>query len=217
MKTRRCPLTNEAVLAVSLAAFGCDSEGNTGSTAEEDGETGDGSNETPFELVSASLDATGQVVVLHFSEPVAPVDGIDPSDFRISYAALTALCGDEGCVDQTTYWDPNFYTEDYLGYQSGTGDRFEADQITLGNPATDVSLHFGKPIKPYLCQYIAPYADEYDFLFVHHAPGDIPLESADGEPLAAIGAPFVHEDFMVFSVDGDFPNLDPKIPIPCSL
>jgi hypothetical protein len=215
MIARRFTLANEATLALALAALGCSPQ-DPGSDADETGND-DGSNGIPFELVSASLDATGQVVILQFSEPVASVDAVEPSDFRISYALPTEVCGDNGCTPETSYWDPHFFVDEYLGYQYGSGDRFEVDLIGAGEQANTVSLHFGTPLKPYLCEYVAPYEDEYDFLFVHFAPGDIPLESADGESLAAIGAEFVHDTAPVFTAEGDFPNLDPKISIPCSL
>jgi hypothetical protein len=174
---------------------------------------GDGS----FELMSASLDASGQTVVLRFSAPVGPLDGVEPSDFRISWAAPTAVCGGDECYDQTSYWDPNFYASDYLGYGYGSNLRFEVDMIAPGSEANEVSLHFGAPLDPALCEYAAYYGD-YDYLYVHYAPGEIPLSSSDGESLAAIGPQWVEHSGPIPSMhlDGDFPNLDPKIPIPCS-
>jgi hypothetical protein len=199
--------THTAALGLAIATVGCESK-----------DPSDGS----FELVSASLDATGQSVVLRFSEPVAPVDGVDPSAFRISWAAPTALCGGLGpCVDQTTYWDPNFYANYYISYEPGMNMnvRFEVDMIAAGNQANEVSLHFGAPLDPALCEYLAYYQDEYDYLYVHYSPGDIPLTNNDGEALAAIGPEWVEfmEAYPVMAFDGTFPNLDPKIAIPCSL
>lgn len=74
-----------------LAALGCVSQ-NCGSN-RKDREIGadGGSDSVPFDLVSASLNASEGIVVLHFSEPVAPVDGVNPNDFRISYAAHGAV------------------------------------------------------------------------------------------------------------------------------
>ncbi|KIG17486.1 hypothetical protein DB30_03187 [Enhygromyxa salina] len=180
------------------------------------GDTNTEPNDVPFELVSASLNATGQFVVLRFSEPVAPVNGVDPADFRISFAALSALCsGRDGCVDQTSYWDPNFFAATYIGYQPYSNARFEVDLITAGNQATDVFLRFETPLDPALCEYFAPYEGEYGALFVHHAPGNIPLKSSDGESLAAIGPQWVAQAQPFWDTDGEYPNLNPKISIPC--
>lgn len=233
MTDRRWRIADKAALGLAIVTLGCTTRGS-GITLEDGGETagdgeteGDGApstdtepNDVPFELVSASLNATGQFVVLRFSEPVAPVGGVDPSDFRISYAQPTALCGSGGCVDQTTYWDANFYVDYYLGYQPyqpNTNDRFEVDQVSPGNQATDIFLRFGMPLNPALCEYASYYPDVDDFLFVHFSPGDIPVKSSDGESLAAIGPQWVEQLLPVWDVDGDFPNLDPKISIPCNL
>jgi hypothetical protein len=212
----RLRIAHTAALGLAIATAGCDTEDDDNPEA---GETGDG--DAAFALVSASLDAGGQSVVLRFSEAVAPLAGVEPSAFRISYAVPTALCGGgpEPCVDQTSYWDPNFYANYYVPYGAGTNVRFEVDMIAPGESADELSLHFGSPLDPALCEYVAYYEDEMDFLYVHYLPGDIPLESSDGESLAAIGGQWVEHppDNFVMSIDGDFPNLDPKIPIQCSL
>jgi hypothetical protein len=190
-----------------------DGDGETGG----DGSSGDGDGDSSgdFELVSASLDATGQFVTLHFSEPVAPVDGVDPSDFRISHAMPTEVCGDNGCDPETTYWDANFYAGYYLESQMPDA-RFEVDLISAGDQATDVLLRFGMPVNPMVCEYTTAYVPGYEAFFVHHSPGDIPVRSAEGEPLAAIGPEWAEEPFPVMTSPGDYlANLDPKIPIPC--
>ncbi|MFV8753610.1 hypothetical protein ACNOYE_23905 [Nannocystaceae bacterium ST9] len=232
MMDRRGLSAEPTAIGLALAAIGCtrepgftlddeagsetigaESESTSESTSGEDGP-----NDIPFELVSAGLNATGQFVALRFSEPVGPVTALDPRDFRISHALPTSLCNNEGCVDQTTYWDPNFYVAYYLGgYPPPDPElRFETMLITAGNQATDVFLRFGSPLDPALCQYV-DYMGGYESLFVHYSPGEIPLTSADGEALAPIGSQWVEQDSPVASVDGLFPELDPKIAIPCSL
>ena len=207
-------MVDKALLGLAVATLGCDTKDPDAN--RDEGETGDGDGS--FALVSASLDAAGQSVTLTFSEPVGPVDGVDPSAFRISWAAPTSLCGDDGCVDQTSYWDPNFYANYYIGYEPSTNLSFVVDQVSAGGQATEVILHFATALEPVLCEY-AMYEPEYDFLYVHYKPGDIPLNSSDGESLAAIGPQWVEFSSPIPSmhIDGDFPNLDPKIPIPCSL
>src|SRR5690242_4502099 len=68
---------------------GDDGSGGSGSEADGDGDgTGDGggSDGVAPQLVSAWTDETGKYIVLHFSEPMAPPDEVDPAYFRISYA-----------------------------------------------------------------------------------------------------------------------------------
>jgi hypothetical protein len=206
--------SNKALFGLAVVTLGCD----TKEPDSDSGETETG-GDAGFELVSASLDASGQSVILHFSAPVGPLDGVDPSAFRISWAVPTALCGDDGCVDQTTYWDPNFYANYYIPYQDYSNTSFVVDQVSAGSQATEVSLHFATPLEPILCQYWDMYEGEYDyeFLHVHYKPGDIPLRSSNGESLAAIGSQWVEQATSVWDIDGAYPNLDPKISIPCTL
>jgi hypothetical protein len=232
MLDRRGLSPEHRALGLALATIGCTREpgftlddeagsetsGNT-SEGESESEAGDeGPNDIPFELVSAGLNATGQFVALRFSEPVGPVTAIDPRDFRISHALPTSLCNNDGCVDQTSYWDPNFYVAYYLqGYPPPDPElRFETMVISAGNQPTDVFLRFEAPLDPALCEYIDSMGG-YESLFVHYSPGEIPLTSADGEALAPIGAAWVEQAEPVWSVDGLFPDLDPKIAIPCNL
>ncbi len=226
----------EPAIWVALTTLGCtppagftlDEAGNgeasdegdsTAATGDGDGDETVGPNDVPFELVSAAMNLTGEFIALRFSEPVGSLDGVDPSDFRISVARPYQLCsGGGGCVDKTGYWDANFYVAYYLDYAPygppPGSDRFEVDLLAPGNMATDVSLHFAVPLDPVFCEYFEGYPAP---LFVHFAPGPIPVRSADGEPLAAIGPEWV--DYVgpipAMGVDGEFPNLDPRVPIPC--
>lgn len=86
-----------------------------GISLDDDGDTGE-PTDIPFELVSANFDATGKFVTPSFTQPVAPVDGVDPSDFRISYAAVGGVCDGSGeCVDQTSYSDCSRLTSSLPG------------------------------------------------------------------------------------------------------
>lgn len=214
----------EPAVWVALTMLGCTPPGadplldETGDgDGDSDGDETVGTNDVPFELVSAAMDLTGEFVALRFSEPVGPLDGVDPSDFRISVALPYELCsGGEDCVAKTGYWDANFYVDYYLTYAPygpPESDRFEVDLLAHGNMPTDVVLRFAVPLDPLLCEYF----EDAEVLFVHFAPAPIPVQSDDGEPLAAIGPQWV--DYVgpipFMGVDGDFPNLDPRIPIPC--
>jgi len=212
-----------ATLGISIVTLGCtpnepgslddevgtSEDTGTGETGDGDTGTDTGPNDIPFELVFGGLNATGKFVALRFSEPVGPVDGIDPSDFRISYAKVNSFCDYYGyCKDQTNYWDPNFYATSYS--------LFEVDMVTSGMQDTDVFLRFATPLDPAVCKY-ASYAGLDEALFVHYSPGGIPLESADGETLAPIGLQWAEIAEPSMIVDGSFPDLDPKISIKCNL
>ena len=56
--------------------------------------------------------------------------------------------------------------------------------ITLGDQANEVNLHVETPAQVVLCEYIALYADAYNFLFVHIVTVD--GVSALGRPLHAL-------------------------------
>jgi hypothetical protein len=195
--------------------FGDDDPSTDGESSSE-GDTG-GPNDIPFELVSAAMDATGQYVALRFSEPVAPVEGVDPSDFRISFGGYLVTCDGNDCLYQTRYIDPNFYVEYYILYPNNPNGRFEVELIAPGNQVTDVFLRFELPLNPSFCEFLALYPYEYGSLFVHHSPGGIPVRSSDGELLEGIGAHWVEQPELVKYIAGNFVELDPKIPIPCTL
>ena len=193
--------------------FGDTSAGSTSGSTDE-------GNDVPFELESAWIDATGKFVGLRFSEDLGPTAGIDPSDFRISYASVVSWCEYDGCVDRTEYWDPNAYADYYSPNVPPNVHRFEADLVGPGNASTDLVLRFEQPLNPGMCDLIDYNEAGYDMLYVHYSPGEIPVTSGDGESLAAIGlawADWAGEPEFWMVVDGEFPDLDPKISIACGL
>ncbi len=196
---------------------GTDPSGTDTGADETSGETGP--NDIPFEIVFGALNATGKFVVLRFSEPVGPVEAVDPSDFRISFARVVPQCDYYGnCTYNTMYWDPNFFAAIYqYGYGGYSDVRFEVDLVTAGAQPTDVFLRFGTPLEPVLCEAYGGYQDDYEILFVHYSPGEIPVKSLDDESLPAIGMQWVEQPGPNWFVNGEFPNLAPKIAIPCTL
>lgn len=237
-------LAVDALLGLVLVTVGCndgpgvgddgetgtgDGDGDGDTTGDGDGDpSGDGDGDPAgdgdgdgddFELVSAEIDGAGQIVTLHFSKPVAPLDGVDPGDFRISHAMPTYLVTGMGEYPEITYWDPNFYVEYYLSYGMPTMKRFEVESISPGDDAHDVRLQFGTPLDPAFCEYVTTYIiayyPNYEAMFVHHAPGDIPLTSIDGEPLEAMGSQWVEEPFGVMTRLAEYTELEPDVPIPC--
>lgn len=198
-------------LGLGLTGAGCSTVVGLSGAGEDEG------GGAEFALISAELDETRQFLTLSFSEAVGPVEGVDPQDFRISFAGYSSLCTDDGCVDQTSYWDPNFFAEYYIGYGPNMGTRFEAALLEPGSLGHQLVLRFEAPLDAAVCEYIQAYGGGDEFLFVHYAAGDIPVTSAEGEGLAPIGPEWVEADtpLPIWEVEGEFPNLDPRISIPC--
>lgn len=182
---------------------------------------GDGDNGIPLTLELARFNPTGQFLLLRFSEPMAPVEGVNPADFRISLA-ITSTSSDSGYESSSnSYYDPN----SWVGFSALT-----VKSVAPGQKPEDIVLRFDAPVDPGLCQAFAEieeniaYWESYGYqgdigLFPHYAPGDIPIKSADGEVLAPIGPMWVKEPLSGMYLLGAFgwPNLDPQVPIPCNL
>jgi hypothetical protein len=217
-----------------------DGDGDTGNPDTGNPDTGNpdtgdedtGPNDIPLELELARFNKTGKFLLLRFSEPMASVDGIDPNDFRVSLATTWQYQGYYGYAYKSArYSDPNIYLG-YDYYYYGYGYKpLVADLIANGKKATDILLRFVDPMEADACQqYIdlqAAYAD-YDAqanadakigLFPHYSPGVVPVQSADGEVLAAIGPEWVEFGGTYMELYGEFgwPNLDPQIEIPCTV
>lgn len=227
-----------AVLGLAMVAVGCNDpkpgDDSSDETGDETGGPGDGDGDTggvpdngiPLELVLAKFNATGKFVLLRFSEPMAPADSVDPSDFRISLA-MTWRYHDYGDVyGATTYWDPQYYlVNDY--YSGYTPLKFEA--VANGNKDTDLVLRLASPIDPSLCPYFAEVQASFEMLddlpeyeakvglFPHYSPGAVKVKSADGEVLDAIGPDWVEYPWAAMDVYDQYgwPDLDPQVEIPC--
>lgn len=80
--------------------------------------------------------------------------------------------------------------------------------LVLAGPITDTSA----------CEAIASLAADSPKvgLFLHYKPGTTPVADPAGNPLAAIGAHWVDGRANAYAeLQGDFPRLDPYLPIPC--
>ena len=199
--------------------------GGTGGGGTGGGDPG-GSDGVAPQLVSARTDDTGKYVYLRFSEPMAPPDGVDPSDFRISQATTYTdffydYYGNSVQASFTSYYDPYFYFD------------YEPTIITnviAGGFERDLVLEFAQPISPETCELLELRQMEIeqmkqqdsDFdaraeLFPHYSPGGTLVRSAQGETVAAIGPEWVEYNGSYMWIDGvfGFPNLSPQIPIDC--
>jgi hypothetical protein len=216
-----------AIPALGMLPSACGPDGfesleGFGEVAEDEAEASEGESddviEGPFELLAAEFEDL-DTIVLSFSHPLAAFDEVDPASFRISLGLATRyLAYYGGFYESTRYWDPNS-----IGYY------YQVTQfrvIGLGAGPTDEQLRidFDDPLDDYACSLIEnfesspvePPNEREIGLFVHHRPGVIPLRDTQGNDLPAIGPDWVEwaYDFMYFQEFG-FPNLDPKIEIPC--
>lgn len=202
-----------------------DPTGSEEPTGDGDGDDSDsdGSNEVPLELVLAKFNATGQFLLLRFSEPMAAVDAVDPADFRISFARTVNYSGYYGDYEWSFYADPGvYYSYGYYEYSPLT-----ISKVTAGNKDTDIVLRFEEPVDPQVCVWLAQLEEIYEndpsqqgkvALFTHYSPGEVPVESVDGEVLGAMGAEWVEYEGAFMNVDEyGWPNLDPQVAIPCEL
>jgi hypothetical protein len=243
------------VLGLAMVAVGCaddkggndDDETGTEDVGDGDGDTGDPTgdpdtgdgdtgepNDIPLELELVRFHESGKFLLLRFSEPMAPVDGVDPADFRVSMAMTWRYhgygYGYNYVFESSSYWDPNVYFG-YGYYYNGYGyTPLVADLVANGNQATDIVLRFVDPLVEEACpQFVQMQADfefyndlpEYDAklaLFPHYSPGAVALQSADGEVLAPIGPEWVEfpSEYM-YEYEFGWPNLDPQIEIPCTV
>ena len=224
-------------VGLTIAAVGCNNPkpddevgGTETETGDGDGDTGEvPNNGVPIELVLAQFNATGKFLLLRFSEPVASVEGIDPSDFRISFAS-TSRYHYSGTVYSSSYYADPHYQLIYNYQYNGEYVPLIADLVANGNVATDIVLRFTDPLDPLACSNFAEIqaqTEELDAmpnfqarvgLFPHYSPGAVPIRSVDGDVLAPIGPEWVDYIWPAMVIeDFGWPGLDPRIEIPCNV
>ncbi len=224
--------TSVPLLGLAALACGPGQPGALEGFGDEEGELAEGESATPtdeaetnadqLELVSASL-SEPSVLVLSFSEPLAPVDDVDPADFRVS-AGLSYLLGDYTNPDyaSSNYVDPNYLAYIYDSYSASS---FRAVAIVNGFDANQLALAFDYPLNPSSCDHLVswqsgawPEETRVAKLLPHYSPGAIPVRSEDGDELAGFGADWVEWEGTILAEPGfGFPNLDPQVEIPCWL
>lgn len=202
-------------------SFGSASGSSSGPTDPDTGDDdGDG---LPPQLLSASTDKSGAFIVLRFSEPMADPAGVDPADFRISFAMTSTYYPyySSEVYELSAYVDPN----QYFSYSPA----FDAIAISPGGQPTDLFIKFDAPLDPIVCTNAAIVAQDYEqlsqspeyearaALYPHYSPGGAPVLSAQGEALAAIGPEWVEMPLGEYGYvyEYGFPNLSPQIPLNC--
>lgn len=213
---------------VDRGGIGLDDETSTDPTGADDPTAEDdpgeeGPNDVPLELVLVNLNKTGQFLLLRFSEPMAPVDAVDPADFRLSLARSVYYTGYYGQYSWSIYVDPGVY----YNYNYYDPSPMVVTKVAAGKKETDILLRFETALDPQVCDWLAQLEEILENdpsqqgkvgLFIHYSPGAVPVESLDGEVLSPIGPDWVEYDASFMSVEAPgWPNLDPQLPIPCNL
>jgi hypothetical protein len=176
----------------------------------------------PPRLVDATF-RDPSVVELVFTEPLAPVDGVDPEKFRLSAAKGDAESyryrGRRFCYKSTYYYD----LSDAIGDFGGCDPSYE-----VCSPATRVielalddddarrlRLTIDPPLGGYQCLQI-DYAGDDAGIFVHFAAAGIPtIEDESGQALEDIAPHWVLAGARYTYREGVFPAMDVFLPIPC--
>ncbi len=182
---------------------------------------GDGASQAPVLLDAEAISAT--VLQLRFSKPIAPLNDVEPLDFRMSLTTTRTSSAYYGCSVLTTYQD--------LGRNS------PASVSSVWNVPSDlelVRLSISQPITPAHCTTIdnAEANGNEGGLFIHYAAGDgASVQDTDGNALADIAGPWAEfnpggyyydapDEFnfcygATCTAQGLFPNMDAYLPIPC--
>jgi hypothetical protein len=179
----------------------------------------DADDDTPRLLSGRFL--RGDLVELAFSDPIAPVDDVDPRSFRLSIARGNVGRDYGVCYTETYYCDPalGFSLFGCRGCAALDDDcPAPATVIDLANDpddATHLQLRLSAGIDPLRClelQYYAPRAA----ILAHYSTREIPVVSGrSGEPLADIASHWASTDERKIKRDGTFPDLDAFVPLPC--
>jgi hypothetical protein len=217
-----------SVPAAESSESGQTGEGTSGIGSSEESSSGMG-NEPP--RLEAAVENLPGRVILRFSEPLAPIDDVEPSRFRLSfgktangrtYYADLGNVGDgychydyENCTDGSCEqypgceFEPTFVIVESLELQA-------PDEVVLGFAPEWTEFHCrvvqGDP------DFVLPEFDQ-SLLYLHYSPGDVEIQDLDGDALGAIAPDWVempdelfHEPGWGTLEDGPF-----HIPTPCDL
>lgn len=191
---------------------------------------------TPPALVSATL-LDPQTLQLSFTEPIAPVDTVNPKRFRFSFAI--GYFGAYDTQQQTFLRDPRYfnYTQncvpcqygpfpDYCYYQPYYCYFIPSDEILVAelynhySDPNSLLLFLTEPIRPSLCNAINNDGDPKfsdAVLHLHYADGGLAqITDLAGIPLGPDGKFWVQYDGNYYTyIAPAFSNFTPFVPIPC--
>jgi len=187
----------------------------------------------PPALVSASL-VDPFTLQLSFTEPIAPVDTVNPKRFRLSvafgYAGLyggqaTTSLQDARLINYTEkcvpcYYEPYYYYCDPTCYYAPSDEIAVLDLFNHYADPNSIFLALSTPIQPTLCKTIALLSETATgdaVLHLHYADGGLAqITDLAGLPLPANGEFWVKYDGDFYTyVAPPFSNFTPFVPIPC--
>ena len=149
--------------------------------------------DVPPALVAVEL-TDPQTLRLTFTEPIAPVDTVNPKRFRLSFAT---------------------------GYAGAYGGQAYTRLVNVYYNQSSVLLTLTTPIRPSLCQSLGGSADGNftRVLHLHYADGGLAqITDLAGLPLPALGEFWVKYDGDSYAyLAPPFSNFNPFLPIPCPL
>jgi hypothetical protein len=183
----------------------------------------------PPQLIDAFF-LTNNTLQLVFSEPIAPTTGVDTAKFRLSLAyAGGYYYGDGTQYADVGNWNGEEYCYEYCGPAPGDpcyewcytmqGPHLRVAKMENGPATHQVTLTFDAPVQSGVCDMVDN-LEEWGYgagLFIHYSNNGFPgIADTQNEPLDAIAEHWVlrpHDRWG--NQQGDFPFMDPYIPIPC--
>lgn len=242
-------LVHAAIASGALALAACpndpgedtDTDGSTSGSTTDDPTTGPPpppppppGDVTPPGLVAVTM-RDPFTLQLSFTEPVAPVDTVNPKRFRLSFAF--GYAGAYGSQPYTRLTDPRFYNQleycfpcepsppnyycydDYYCYYQPSPELAFADLVNDYYDPTSVLLLLTTPIQPRLCETLSGLTNPNftAVLHLHYADGGLSqLTDLAGLPLPALGKFWVGYDGENYTyLAPPFSNFNPFLPIPC--
>ncbi|NVB41726.1 hypothetical protein G6O69_28085 [Pseudenhygromyxa sp. WMMC2535] len=175
---------------------------------------------TPPTLEDAYFEDTS-TLLLRFSEPIGPVADVDPaSHFRLGAGLVVDYQGETLSV----YYDVSHHFPEGLPAQDALISQrlprhvdTTVAAIERGEGEDELRLILSYPVEADLCAGLAEAAalDIPAAIHLHYSEGQSPrVVDLAGNALADIGAWWVTDDFAA-ARPGVFPELDPRIDIPC--
>jgi hypothetical protein len=171
---------------------------------------------TPPVLEHAEFE-DASTLLLSFSEPLAPVDEVDPSThFRLAAGFVLG--------DLTVYYDLSYH---FLAGGPDQGAQVDSwprhgnaliSRVERGDDATQLRLTLAYPLEHYVCDELdqALALDIPAAIHLHHAEASYPRVTDEaGNALADNGAWWLLLPGISTTQPGSFPELDLRLPIPC--
>jgi hypothetical protein len=140
------------------------------------------------EVVHAEL-VTGDHLRLHFSEPLATLDGVDPNDFRLSLGMAKSY----KFYAYAYYFDLGDTVEGDHGLLRLSAIAGQGDTLDLQlEPAFDLA-YCHELMAELVAMQSEPDVKAEGGLFLHYSPGEQPITDEAGNGLAAIGPDWVQQ------------------------